>query len=195
VGGDFYDWQAVADGLVLTLADVMGKGPAAAILAATTRSVLHAQPALHDVAGTLVATERAMTADLANAGAFVTMFRAFVDAADGQVSYTDAGHGLSLIVGEDGTARRLSATGLPLGIAPGPDRVTARARLAPGELLVTFSDGVLDALGGSLGDLDQVGHAVRGTRTAEQAADAVLSLVDPRHPADDLTVVALRRAA
>jgi len=195
VGGDFYDWQAVTDGLVVTLADVMGKGPAAAILAATTRSVLHAQPALHDVAGTLVATERAMTADLANAGAFVTMFRAFVDAADGQVSYTDAGHGLSLIVGEDGTARRLSATGLPLGIAPGPDRVTARARLAPGELLVTFSDGVLDALGGSLGDLDQVGHAVRGTRTAEQAADAVLSLVDPRHPADDLTVVALRRAA
>jgi hypothetical protein len=60
---------------------------------------------------------------------------------------------------------------------------------------VTFSDGVLDALGGSLGDLDQVGRAVRGTRTAEQAADAVLSLVDPRHPEDDLTVVALRRAA
>ncbi|MET0435025.1 MAG: SpoIIE family protein phosphatase [Cellulomonas sp.] len=195
VGGDFYDWQPVADGLVLTLADVMGKGPAAAILAATTRSVLHAQLALHDVAGTLAATERAMTADLANAGAFVTMFRAYVDAADGQVSYTDAGHGLSLIVGPDGTARRLSATGLPLGIAPGPDRVSARARLAPGELLVTFSDGVLDALGGSLDDLDQVGRAVRGTRTAEQAADAVLSLVDPRHPDDDLTVVALRRAA
>ena len=195
VGGDFYDWQEVPDGLVLTLADVMGKGPAAAILAATTRSVLHAQPALHDVAGTLAATERAMTADLANAGAFVTMFRAYVDAADGAVSYTDAGHGLSLIIGADGTGRRLSATGLPLGIAPGPARVSARARLAPGELLVTFSDGVLDALGGSLGDLDQVGRAVRGTRTAEQAADAVLSLVDPRHPEDDLTVVALRRAA
>lgn len=195
VGGDFYDWQPVADGLVLTLADVMGKGPGAAILAATTRSVLHAQAELHDVAGTLAATERAMTADLANAGAFVTMFRAYVDAADGRVSYTDAGHGLSLIVGEDGATRRLSATGLPLGIAPGPDRVTARARLAPGELLVTFSDGVLDALGGSLGDLDQVAHAVRGTRTAEQAAEAVLSLVDPRHPEDDLTVVALRRAA
>ncbi len=195
VGGDFYDWQAVPDGLVLTLADVMGKGPAAAILAATTRSVLHAQPALHDVAGTLAATERAMTADLANAGAFVTIFRAHVDAADGQVSYTDAGHGLSLIVGADGATRRLSATGLPLGIDPGPERVTARARIAPGELLVTFSDGVLDALGGSLGDLDQVGRAVRGTRTAEQAADAVLSLVDPRRPDDDLTVVALRRAA
>jgi PAS domain-containing protein len=196
VGGDFYDWQSLPDGLVLTLADVMGKGTAAAILAATTRSVLHAQPSLHDVAGTLAATERAMDADLVNAGAFVTMFRAYVDVADGSVSYTDAGHGLSLIVGADGSARRLSATGLPLGIAPGPARTSAQARLRPGDLLVTFSDGVLDALGGSLQDLDQVRRVVRGTRSAEEAADAVLSLVrDTRQPEDDLTVVTLLRAA
>lgn len=196
VGGDFYDWQRVPDGLVVTLADVMGKGPAAAILAATTRSVLHAQPGLHDVAGTLAATERAMDADLVNAGAFVTMFRAYVDVADGSVSYTDAGHGLSFIVGADGSARRLSATGLPLGIAPGPVRTSAQARLAPGDLLVTFSDGVLDAIGGSMADLDQVGRAVRGTTSAEEAADAVLALVgDAQHPEDDLTVVTLLRAA
>jgi PAS domain-containing protein len=196
VGGDFYDWQRLPEGLVLTMADVMGKGPAAAILAATTRSVLHAQLSLHDVAGTLAATERAMDADLVNAGAFVTMFRAYVDASDGSVSYTDAGHGLSLIIGADGSSRRLSATGLPLGMLPGPARVSARAQLDPGDLLVTFSDGVLDALGGSIGDLDQVRRVVRGTGTAEEAADAVLSLVDDiRQADDDLTVLALRRAA
>ncbi|WP_282946444.1 SpoIIE family protein phosphatase [Cellulomonas endometrii] len=196
VGGDFYDWQRLPDGLVLTLADVMGKGPAAAILAATTRSVLHAQGSLHDVAGTLSATERAMDADLVNAGAFVTMFRAYVDATDGRVSYTDAGHGLSMIIGEDGSSRRLSATGLPLGIAPGPARTSVQTRMRPGDLLVTFSDGVLDAIGGSMGDLDQVRDVVRGTDTAEAAADAVLSLVeDTRHADDDLTVVTLKRAA
>jgi PAS domain-containing protein len=196
VGGDFYDWQRLPDGLVVTLADVMGKGPAAAILAATTRSVLHAQPRLHDVAGTLAATERAMDADLVNAGAFVTMFRAYVDVADGSVSYTDAGHGLTFIVAADGSARRLSATGLPLGIAPGPARTSAQAQLAPGDLLVTFSDGVLDAIGGSMADLDQIGRAVRGSASAEEAADAVLALVgDAQHPDDDLTVVTLLRAA
>jgi serine phosphatase RsbU (regulator of sigma subunit) len=196
VGGDFYDWQRLPEGLVLTMADVMGKGTAAAILAATTRSVLHAQPSLEDVAGTLAATERAMDADLLNAGAFVTMFRAYVDASDGSVSYTDAGHGLSLIVRPDGTSRRLPATGLPLGMLPGPTRVSARARLEPGDLLVTFSDGVLDALGGSISDLDQVRRAVRGTDTAEEAADAVLSLVDDARLADDdLTVLTLLRAA
>jgi PAS domain-containing protein len=196
VGGDFYDWELVPDGLVLTLADVMGKGPAAAILAATTRSVLHAQLSLHDVAGTLSATELAMDADLVNAGAFVTMFRAFVDASDGSIQYTDAGHGLSLIIGQDGTSRRLGATGLPLGIAAGPARTSARERLAPGDLLVTFSDGVLDALGGSMRDLDRVQDAIRATDTADEAAQAVVSLVqDTRHLDDDLTVVALRRAA
>lgn len=196
VGGDFYDWQRVPDGLVITLADVMGKGPAAAILAATTRSVLHAQPGLHDVAGTLAATERAMDADLVNAGAFVTMFRAYVDVADGAVSYTDAGHGLSFVVAADGSARRLAATGLPLGISSGTARTSAQTRLGPGDLLVTFSDGVLDAIGGSLSDLDQVGRAVRGAGTAQEAADAVLALAgDPEHPEDDLTVVALLRTA
>lgn len=197
VGGDFYDWERPpGGGLVLTLADVMGKGPAAAILAATTRSVLQAQPRLDDVAGTLTATEQALDADLANAGAFVTVFRAYVDAAEGRVSYTDAGHGLTLIVGADGTTRRLGATGLPLGVAPGTQRTSAHADLAPGDLLVTFSDGVLDALGGSIEDLDQVQRAVRGTRTAEDAADAVLALVgDVQHADDDLTVVALLRAA
>jgi PAS domain-containing protein len=196
VGGDFYDWQRLPDGLVLTLADVMGKGPAAAILAATTRSVLHAQGSLEDVAGTLSATELAMDADLLNAGAFVTMFRAYVDASDGVLSYTDAGHGLSMIIGEDGTSRRLSATGLPLGIASGPARTSVQTRMRPGDLLVTFSDGVLDAIGGSMGDLDQVRDVVRGTGTAEDAADAVLSLVhDTRHADDDLTVVTLKRAA
>jgi PAS domain-containing protein len=196
VGGDFYDWQRLPDGLVLTLADVMGKGPAAAILAATTRSVLHAQGSLEDVAGTLSATELAMDADLLNAGAFVTMFRAYVDASDGVLSYTDAGHGLSMIIGEDGTSRRLSATGLPLGIASGPARTSVRTRMRPGDLLVTFSDGVLDAIGGSMGDLDQVRDVVRGTGTAEDAADAVLSLVhDTQHADDDLTVVTLKRAA
>ncbi|QGQ18967.1 SpoIIE family protein phosphatase [Cellulomonas sp. JZ18] len=196
VGGDFYDWQRLPGGLVLTMADVMGKGPAAAILAATTRSVLHAHSDPQDVAGTLTATEQAMDVDLVNTGAFVTVFHAFVDVRDGEVAYTDAGHGLSLVVRADGGVERLAATGLPLGVAPGPERVEARTRLRPGDLLLTFSDGVLDALGGSVADLDQVPRAVRGATTADAAAEAVLALVgDTGHAEDDLTVLALRRTA
>ncbi len=196
VGGDFYDWQVVPGGVVVTLADVMGKGPGAAILAATTRSVLHVPEVGPDVLATLTATERAMEEDLENAGAFVTMFRVHLDARSGALTYADAGHGLTLILHADGSSQRLTATGLPLGIAFGVPRTSSAAQLDPGDLMLTFSDGVLDAVGGSVGDLTRVVHAAGTARTADEAVATVLALVEGAGPQpDDLTVVALLRDA
>jgi PAS domain-containing protein len=196
VSGDFYDWEPVPGGVVVTLADVMGKGPGAAILAATTRSVLHAREPGPDVVATLSATERAMEQDLENAGAFVTMFRAHLDAGSGALTYADAGHGLTMILRADGSTLRLTANGLPLGITLGPARRSSAAHLAPGDLLLTFSDGVLDAVGGSVDDLTRVVHAAGATRSAEGAVDSVLELVEDAGSApDDLTVVAVLRGA
>jgi PAS domain-containing protein len=196
VGGDFYDWQHVWGGLVVTLADVMGKGTGAAILAATTRAVLRAHGAEHDVAATLVAAEDAMAADLAGSGAFVTVFRMRVESATGTVTYADAGHGLTLVVRGDGTSDRLVALGLPLGVVPGEARTSATTHLEPGDAIVTFSDAVLDAIGGSVDDLGQVEAAVRGATDADGAAHAVLTLVTGAgEQLDDLTVVVVRRTA
>lgn len=193
VGGDFYDWLEVPGGLVLTLADVMGKGTAAAILAATTRAVLRAHPG-PDVADTVRRTERLMTDDLVNAGSFVTLFRAHLDAATGDVGYVDAGHGLSLLVRRDGGAVRLESHGVPLGLGPDGPRDVRVVTLNPGDVLVTFSDAVLDALGGSVRNLVAVEDAVRGASTARHAVEAVLELVGTSDaPSDDLTVIALLR--
>lgn len=194
VGGDFYDWQPVFGGLVVTLADVMGKGTGAAILAATSRSVLRSFGPERDVAAALVAAEEAMEADLAGAGAFVTVFHARVDIVTGTVTYADAGHGLSLVVRADGGSERLPALGLPLGVAPGTPRRTGTAHLDSGDLLLMFSDAVLDAIGGTVADLGRVEAAVRGAVSADAAAQAVLTLVaDAGEQLDDLTVVAVRR--
>jgi PAS domain-containing protein len=195
VSGDFYDWEPVPGGVVVTLADVMGKGPGAAILAATTRSVLHAREPGPDVVATLSATERAMEQDLENAGAFVTMFRVHLDAGSGALTYADAGHGLTMILRADGSSLRLTANGLPLGIALGAERRSSAEHLAPGDLLLTFSDGVLDAVGGSVDDLSRVVHAAGASRSADGAVDSVLELVEDAGAApDDLTVVAVLRA-
>lgn len=194
VGGDFYDWQPVFGGLVVTLADVMGKGTGAAILAATSRSVLRSFGPERDVAAALVAAEEAMEVDLANAGAFVTVFHARVDVATGTVTYADAGHGLSLVVRADGRGERLPALGLPLGVDPGAPRRSGAAHLDPGDLLLMFSDAVLDAIGGTVADLGVVEAAVRGAASADDAAQAVLALVAAAgEQLDDLTVVAVRR--
>ncbi|GEA87723.1 hypothetical protein Q760_01130 [Cellulomonas cellasea DSM 20118] len=194
VGGDFYDWQPVFGGLVVTLADVMGKGTGAAILAATSRSVLRSFGPERDVAAALVAAEEAMEADLANAGAFVTVFHARIDITTGTVTYADAGHGLSLLVRADGGGERLPALGLPLGVDPGASRRSGTTHLDPGDLLLMFSDAVLDAIGGTVADLGVVEAAVRGTASADDAAQAVLTLVaGAGEQLDDLTVVAVRR--
>lgn len=194
VGGDFYDWEVTDDGLVVTLADVMGKGPAAAILAATTRSVLQAQGAGADVGAALVAAERAMSDDLARTSAFVTVFRAHVDITTGALTYADAGHGLTLLVRADGRTLRLAANGLPLGVGTGTAQGTSREQMEPGDLLLAFSDGVLDAAGGSLQDLSRLEEAVSVTRRAADAVGAVLALTGTAAQDDDLTVVAIRRA-
>ncbi|MGW6131125.1 SpoIIE family protein phosphatase [Cellulomonas sp. NPDC055163] len=194
VGGDFYDWQPAFGGLVVTLADVMGKGTGAAILAATSRSVLRSFGPERDVAAALVAAEEAMEADLAGAGAFVTVFHARVDIVTGAVTYADAGHGLTLVVRADGGSERLPALGLPLGVDPGAPRRSGTAHLGSGDLLLMFSDAVLDAIGGTVADLGRVEAAVRGAFSADAAAQAVLTLVaEAGEQLDDLTVVAVRR--
>ncbi len=194
VGGDFYDWQADEPGLVLTLADVMGKGPAAAILAASTRATLQAHAQGADVAATLAATEDAMADDLANAAAFVTAFRAHLDPSSGLVTYADAGHGLSFLVRADGSHEHLRALGPPLGVGFGAPREAATVRMAPGDVLLVFSDGVLDAAGGSLLDLRRHEPALRRAGSAREAADAVVALAAAAGPQeDDLTVLAVRR--
>jgi PAS domain-containing protein len=194
VGGDFYDWHADGAGLVLTLADVMGKGPAAAILAASTRATLQAHAHEADVAATLAATEDAMADDLANAAAFVTAFRAHLDPPSGLVTYADAGHGLSFLVRADGSHEQLRALGPPLGVGFGTAREAATVRMAPGDVLLIFSDGVLDAAGGSVADLRAHEAALRRAATAREAADAVVTLAAAAGPQeDDLTVIAVRR--
>lgn len=196
VGGDFYDWHAVTDGVALTLADVMGKGGGAAIIAATVRAVLRSSARRGDVARSLADAEAALEADLLRTGSFVTAFHAKVDPATHVLTYSDAGHGLTLLLRADGTTARLTSQGPPLGAVPGTERVAVDVHLAPGDLVLTVSDGVLDALdatGGTLEALTTVERAVRGAPSAHEAVAQVLWALGANDRPDDLTILALRR--
>lgn len=201
VGGDFYDWQPTPSGVVGTLADVMGKGVGAAIMAATVRAVLRASSRRGQVEEAVAAAEEALAADLTQTATYATLLHAHVTAATGEVTYVDAGHGLSLRVGADGSVRRPPPGGPPLGFLVDVAGASAwrEARtiaLDPGDLLLAFSDGVVDALGGDLAVVDDVAAAVVGARTAREAVDRVLALAarSGSRP-DDITVVAVRREA
>ena len=131
VGGDFYTWHRNGDSLEVTVADVMGKGVAAALMAATIRSSILSVPAAAPSAR-LEAAAGALREDLGATGIFATVFHAQLDLATGALAYSDAGHGLTLIIRADGAHARLDGAGLPLGLELGLPRQDHRAALAPG---------------------------------------------------------------
>jgi len=193
VGGDFYDWHLQQDQLTVTLADAMGKGMGAALLAATLRSALRGAHGPSPLRTCAAALDLAGP-DLYALDAFATVFHAVLDPGSGTLRYVDAGHGLAWIVDAAGGARRLGSEGLPFGIEAEAAWEEQTERLLPGESLVAVSDGFLDATGGIDAAAVRIRAELAASASAQDAAEA-LAAVAGDAARDDLTVVVLRRAA
>lgn len=192
LGGDFYTWRLSPEGLDLTLADVMGKGLAAALMAATIRAAINSVPAAGP-AERLDAAAETLRADLEATGIFATVFHARLDLTTGELVYSDAGHGLTLVIRADGSHERLSGSGLPLGLEFALGREDRQAVLAPGDTLVSFTDGLLDLYGGTHSALEAIAAVIAAHREPQSILLAVQALVDAAAPDDDITVVAVYR--
>lgn len=193
VGGDFYAWREVAGGVELTLADVMGKGTAAAIIAATVRAAFQATSG-NDVALTVRHVNAQVEHDLAATGTFATLFHARLDAESGRLDYVDAGHGLTIIVRSGGAVERLAAAGLPLGIVGNGSWIRHTATLNPGDMLVSFTDGLIDLYDGTLASVDHIAALVRASSGPQGVVEKVTELNRRGGPGDDVTVIAIQRA-
>jgi sigma-B regulation protein RsbU (phosphoserine phosphatase) len=194
VGGDFYAWGEDADGLHLTIADVMGKGAGAAILASAVRSgfLAHRGP---DVARTVTAVQAQLQADLDATETFATFLHCRIDGSTGRFAYADGGHGLTVVLRADGTHEVLPALGLPLGVVPDATWVPVSGELRPGDRLLAFTDGALDLFDGSL---DSVAPLVELVRTAGDAAETVRRIADAvagTRVGDDVSAVCVRNAS
>ncbi|WP_211879730.1 PP2C family protein-serine/threonine phosphatase [Pseudarthrobacter albicanus] len=191
VGEDFYSWSE-SEGIVdLILADVMGKGTAAALMAATVRSAVRSAGG-NRPAAVLDRASELLAQDLESTATFATAFLARLELATGRLEYADAGHGLSIIVAADGSYRRLHGHGLPLGIGEPGSWHTEHAVLAPGETLASFTDGLLDLYDGTLAALDDVAALIRHCNPA-----GITTLLQDLHrgtqPDDDVTAIFLTR--
>lgn len=147
VGGDFYDFIELGNGcLGIVLGDVTDKGIPAALVMATTRSMLRAiatQPA--SAPGlTLAQVNGLLCADLPP-GMFVTCFYAILDPATGRLRYANAGQDLPYVRRADGSVSELRARGMPLGLMTGMAYEEREAALAPGDDLLFYSDGLVEA--------------------------------------------------
>ncbi|WP_258934945.1 serine/threonine-protein phosphatase [Nesterenkonia pannonica] len=98
--------------LRVTLADVMGKGIGAGIVASAIRASMRTAPD-RSLLATVSEIDELLEQDIGELNMFATLFCADVDTTTGTVSYVDGGHSLSFIRRADGSWKHLDSTGLP----------------------------------------------------------------------------------
>jgi phosphoserine phosphatase RsbU/P len=144
VGGDWYDFIPLDDGRwALVLADVSGKGTAAALLMSATRGMVRSLATCCGPASVLTKLNRLLVEDIPS-GRFITMIYAVLDPASRTLTFASAGHLPPLLIDPSGARYVESEKGLPLGLAASEYSET-RLDLAPNSRVLFYSDGLTEA--------------------------------------------------
>src|SRR5215207_1404406 len=148
VGGDFYDFFDLEDGrLGLIVGDVTDKGVPAALVMATTRTMLRAAAQrLFSPGEVLKRVNDVLVTDIPP-NMFVTCLYAILDSETGLLTYANAGHDLPYRrrAGRSQGAEELRAIGMPLGLMPGMGYEEKEISLGKGESVLFYSDGLVEA--------------------------------------------------
>jgi len=145
VSGDFYDFITFPDGKFgLIAGDVTDKGVPAALVMATTRSILRSAAERYSSPGRILAYTNELLCPDIPANMFVTCLCIVLDPATGYLRLANAGHNLPMHCTASGV-QELHATGMPLGLMPGMTYEENESWLQPGESLLIYSDGLVEA--------------------------------------------------
>ncbi|OHB66196.1 MAG: hypothetical protein A2V70_12690 [Planctomycetes bacterium RBG_13_63_9] len=201
VGGDFFDWFCLPDGLLaVCVGDAMDRGLAAAMAANALKAALRAHGQYHRHAEQALKQVN-LTLWTSSAGdQFATLFYGLIETATGRVSYSLAGQPGVVVVGPDGWTP-LTRRFPPLGESPETDYEPFGYELRPGEAMVLFTDGVRDAADSRGRPLGEAGVAEPLVGRLDLSADQMASLIRETLRArtaagdrDDQTVLVIRRA-
>jgi serine phosphatase RsbU (regulator of sigma subunit) len=147
--GDFYDLIPVRGGhLGILVADVSGKGMGAALFMVLSRTLIRTYATRHPSkpAAVFAAANRRILTDI-RTDQFVTAFYGILDTTSGTMTYCNAGHNPPyLFAAQSGsTVQELRRTGMPLGLFANMHWRSQTVRLAPGDTLILYSDGITEA--------------------------------------------------
>jgi phosphoserine phosphatase RsbU/P len=198
VGGDWYDFIPLDHGRWgLVLADVSGKGTAAALLMSATRGMLRSLAETANGPGEVLARLNRLLVDDFPSGKFVTMLYAVLDPIKRTLTYSSAGHLRPLLLESDGTRFLNSERGIPLGLGfDGYSEI--EIALSAGSRLVFYSDGITEAANSSdeeYGYARLESHFLQPGSSPESVLEDVRSFTNEVGLCDDATVIMLRASA
>lgn len=205
VGGDFFDLFRLrrrGRPLSIVIADVTGKGIAAALLMAFARPLIHS--AIDHVTGPAQALERVnhILVGERRTSLFITALAAELDIRTGILRLANAGHEPPLFIPGDGSPPGLILGSGPLvGAFPTLDLPEVEALMAPGDVVLLYTDGVTDARSPAGERFDETGllaaieRARGGTAhdIVREVCDSVDAFAHGAEPADDITIVGIGR--
>jgi sigma-B regulation protein RsbU (phosphoserine phosphatase) len=198
--GDFFAVEEATGGLLLALGDVCGKGLAAGMWTPCLVGLLRARAAATSEPQAIVSSVNRefcrMHAPLSS------LFMARLDPVGGWLDYCSAGHPPALLLRADGQLELLSQGGMLLGFAADAGFRSGRVDLAIGDVLVAYSDGVVESRNDADEEFGPEGLEgqlrLAGDASAEAVLFSVLAAVQdfaaPRPLADDTSLAVVRRA-
>ena len=207
VGGDFYDFFELPGGpgrLGIVIADVADKGVPAALFMALSRAVIRAA-ALdgHGPSATMAQANELIVKDSRDS-LFVTAFYATLDTRSGRLTYANAGHNRPLWRrAGTGAVEELAARGIALGVLEDVEMEECEINVAPGDLLLLYTDGVTEAMdaGGRAFGVERLREIVAAHPDAgaegivSSVVDAVQSFTGGAPQSDDIALFVVRRSS
>lgn len=201
IGGDYYDFLDLGPGsLGLVLADVSGKGVAAALLMASLQASVRCE-CVHGIRDLSETLERVNAHFLGSTlpEQYATLFFGQYDERTQWLTYINCGHLPAIVMRADGSVERLEATGLPLGLVAGWTGEAKTVALRQGDALYVCSDGVVEAgieSGCELGEEGLVSVIAADPHQDIEPAVAriarAVSAYASNGLSDDMTIVGLR---
>jgi serine phosphatase RsbU (regulator of sigma subunit)/catechol 2,3-dioxygenase-like lactoylglutathione lyase family enzyme len=198
VGGDYYDFLDLGQGrLGFVIADISGKGIAAALLMANLQANLRSLSAIaRQQPDHLLRSVNQLFCENTTDGAFATLFFAEYDDSARLIRYANCGHLPALLLRDDGSVTRLGATATVLGIFKKWDCEVGECQVMPGDILALYTDGITESFNH---DSEEYGESrlldsLRRHRTLPSQA-ALASMVDevlhfsPQEQHDDITLI------
>ncbi len=179
VSGDFFDWYVLSDGQIFfTLGDVSGKGMNAALLMATTVSLLHCLGKTTDSLPTMMAQVNNEICESARRGMFVTAIAGIYHPRTQTVQWVNAGHQPPLFHHSNGSFEEIPADTPPLGIIPNLSFDQSERTIDNGTLYL-FTDGVTESKDGNGKTID-VGGMINFIKASQQlpARQRLQNIVD-----------------